>query len=262
MTYDDNKARSQDRFGRFAASYVTSDVHRGGADLDRLIEMAQAQPGWTALDIATGGGHTALRLAPLVSWVVAADLTLPMLTAAREYLTTQTASNVQYVAADAERLAFASEAYDLVTCRIAPHHFPDCFRFVQECARVLKPGGLLVIEDHLLPDDERAARYIDAFERLRDPSHHRAFSAYEWRGMLLDAGLEVEHMETMARRDMRLIPWAERQGCEPAIIERLQIMLAQAPSAVRAFMQPRCIGTVDAEFDHQYILLVGRKPSS
>jgi ubiquinone/menaquinone biosynthesis C-methylase UbiE len=259
MTHDDSKARSQDRFGRFAASYVTSDVHRGGSDLDRLIELTQAQPGWMALDIATGGGHTALRLAPLVAQVVAADLTMPMLVAAREYLLAQAATNVRYTATDAERLAFASESFDLVTCRIAPHHFPDCFRFVLECARVLRPGGLLVIEDHLLPEDDRAARYIDAFECLRDPSHHRAFSAYEWRGMLLDAGLSMEHMETVAKRGMRLIPWAERQGCEPQVIERLQIMLAQAPGAVRAFMQPRCIGTADAEFDHQYILLVGRK---
>lgn len=259
MMQDDNKARSQERFGRFAASYVASDVHRGGADLDRLIELTQAQPDWTALDIATGGGHTALRLAPMVSRVIAADLTLSMLNAAREYLTDQAATNVHYATTDAEKLAFVADSFDLVTCRIAPHHFPDCFRFVLECARVVKPGGLLVIEDHLLPDDDQAARYIDAFERLRDPSHNRAFSAYEWHGMLLDAGLEVEHMETISKRGMRVIPWAQRQDCSPEIIGRLQIMLAQAPAAVRAFMQPRCVGTPDAEFDHQYILLVGRK---
>lgn len=259
MNQDDAKALSQARFGRFAAGYVASSEHREGADLDRLIELAQPHPGWTALDMATGGGHTALRLSPLVAQVIAADLTPPMLAAAREYLAGQGVGNVRYIATDAENMAFAPESFDLVTCRIAPHHFPDCFRFVRECARVLKPGGRLVIEDHLLPDDDRAAAYINAFERLRDPSHHRAFSAYEWRGMFLDAGLRVEHAESLVKPGTQLVPWAARQDCPPPVVERLQIMLAQAPPAVRTFMQPRCIGTPEARFDHHYLLLLGRK---
>jgi SAM-dependent methyltransferase len=257
---DDVKSQAQARFGRFAQGYVESPSHAAGEDLDRLIELAAPQADWLALDVATGGGHTALKFAAYVGRVIAADLTPKMLDAARTFTQEQNVSNIVFAAADAEQLPFADGVFDLVTCRIAPHHFPDCFRFVQECARVLKPGGRLLVEDHLLPDDERAARYIDSFERLRDPSHHRAFAGYEWQGMFLDAGLSVEHVETLTKSGVKMLPWAERQGSTLAVIERLQVMLTQAPAAVAAWINPRYASTTDATFDHLFLIIMGQKP--
>jgi ubiquinone/menaquinone biosynthesis C-methylase UbiE len=256
---DDIKSQAQSRFGQFAESYVQSKSHASGGDLERLIALAQPQPNWRVMDIATGGGHTALKAAPHVEWVVAADLTPRMLQAARTFIQGQEVYNVDFSAADAENLPFAAGVFDLVTCRIAPHHFPDCYRFVVECARVLKPGGLLVVEDNLVPEDDRAARYVDAFERLRDPSHHRLYADYEWQGMFLDAGLSVEQVEHVENPGTKLLPWAERQGCSPEVIERLQILLAQTPAAVSEWMHPRAVGTSDAAFDHHYIIIAGRK---
>lgn len=260
MSDDEIKAQTQQRFSRFAQSYVESPRHASGEDLDRLVELAQPQPGWLTLDVATGGGHTALRFAPHVRRVIASDLTVTMLEAARRFVVgAESMRNVSFCGADAENLPFAPGVFDLVTCRIAPHHFPNVFRFVQECTRVLKPGGLLLVEDQLVPENDRAARYIDAFERLRDPSHHRVYALYEWQGMFLDAGLSVVHAEDLPKRGGRLIPWAERQGCTPAVIERLQIMLAQAPGPVAEWMEPQCVGTADAAFTHHYIVIMGRK---
>jgi ubiquinone/menaquinone biosynthesis C-methylase UbiE len=257
---DDVKAQAQARFGQFAQGYVESQSHAAGADLERLVELAGVQPDWRILDIATGGGHTALRMSSGAETVIAADLTPKMLHAARTFIQGQGMYKVSYAASDAEQLAFADATFDLVTCRIAPHHFPDCFRFVQECARVLKAGGRLLVEDHVLPDDERAARYIDAFERLRDPSHFRAFAAYEWQGMFLDAGLSIEHVETLTKPGVNLVDWAARQGSTPAVIERLQVMLVQAPQAVATAMNPQHAGTPYATFDHHYIIIMGQKP--
>jgi ubiquinone/menaquinone biosynthesis C-methylase UbiE len=48
-------------------------------------------------------------------------------------------------------------SFDLVTCRIAPHHFDDVAAFVHEAARVLKPGGMLLVQDHLMPEDATTA---------------------------------------------------------------------------------------------------------
>ena len=256
---DDVKRHAQARFAQFAQHYVTSASHAKGADLGRLLELAQPQPNQRMLDIATGGGHTTLKFAPHVGQVIALDLTPPMLATARDFVLGQGGSNITFAAGDAENLPFARDSFDLVTCRIAPHHFPDCFRFVQECARVLSPDGRLLVEDHLAPDDERAARYVNALERLRDPSHQRIYADYEWRGMFLDAGLAVEHTETLVKPDTKLVPWAERQGCSAAVIERLQVLLAQAPAAVADWMRPQCVGTADAAFDHHYIIIVGSK---
>lgn len=259
---EDVKSRAQERFGPRAQNYVRSASHASGDDLERLVALAQPAADWLALDVAAGGGHTALKFAPHVARVVASDLTPPMLEAARSFIRQKGADNVIFSAGDAEMLPFKAETFDLVTCRIAPHHFPDCFRFVQECARVLKPGGRLLVEDQLVPDDERAARYLDAFERLRDPSHHRVYAEYEWRGLLLDAGFIVEQVEQFIYPERKLLPWAQMQDCPPEVIERLQVMLAQAPQAVAEWMNPRCAGTPDATFQHHFIIIMGRKGMS
>ena len=256
----DPKQHSQERFGRFAQTYVQSSGHAKGYELDRLLELAAPQPGWLALDVATGGGHTALKLAPHVARVVASDLTPAMLEAARAHIAPQ-AENVRFSAADAEALPFAAATFDLVTCRIAPHHFPDLFQFVRECARVLKAGGGLIVQDLTVPDDERAARYVDSFERLRDPSHLRMAAPYEWEGLFLDAGLTVDTVE-LHRRPATMEDWARQQACSADIIERLHIMLAQAPDAVREWLALQHAGTPAAQFDHVYVLIAGTKPEA
>lgn len=255
----DAKAHSRERFSQFAANYVSSERHATGGDLDLMLEIAAPQPTWRALDIATGGGHTALKFAPHVGLMVATDYAPTMLETARQHLLSKGAEHVRFTPADAENLPFADGSFDLITCRIAPHHFPDCFRFVQECARTLRRGGLLIVQDQCLPEDERAARYIDSFERLRDPSHQRAFAEYEWRGMFLDAGLTVERVESL-RRTTVLQTWTDAQGVAEPTVFRLNVMLKQAPNAVADWLKPRAIGTADAQFDHVFIIISGRKP--
>lgn len=257
--YDDPKSSSQERFGARAQVYVQSAGHAKGHELDLLVEMAQPQPGWLALDIATGGGHTALKFAPRVRRMIATDLTHEMLLAARQHIDASSTTNVSYAQIDAEMLAFPAGTFDLITSRIAPHHFADPFRFVQESARTLKPGGLLLVQDLCVPEDDRAARYLDAFERLRDPSHARMYAEYEWRGMFLDAGLTVE-VVTFERRRADLVDWAAQQDCPPDVVERLHILLRQMPAAAAEWIHPRCAGTPEAAFDHVYIIIMGRNP--
>lgn len=258
----DAKSLSQRQFGAHAAGYVSSPTHAGGYSLEALIAQVAPGPGQRALDIATGGGHTALALARAGARVVAGDLTRPMLRAARGHITAQlagaaSAGAVRYAQLDAERLPFPAASFDIVTCRIAPHHFPDVAGFVRECARVVRPGGVVGVVDQLSPADPRAARYINAFERLRDPSHRWAYNETEWRGFFSGAGLVETHFEAFDTRH-ELTPWAERMGCPEAVITRLRALLVQAPESVAAWMQPRRSGS-DWAFVIRQFLLVGRK---
>lgn len=255
---EDSKTLSSQRYSRFAQRYVNSATHAAGAELDLLLEIAQPDPGWVMLDIATGGGHTALKFAPQVAKVIATDLTLLMLKAARTLINTHEIENVRFLLADAENLPFEPGCFDLVTCRIAAHHFPDARRFVQESARVLKLGGTLLVQDHLLPENDADARYIDAFEKLRDPSHNRAFNQEEWQTMFAQAGLQVTQVEWIPKRhDFK--SWAERQDCSPEVIRQLVTMLDDAPPGVKSWMRPQDTGTDKASFENAHILIAGRK---
>lgn len=246
------------QFGAHADAYVQSSDHARGESLERLVELTRPQPHWTVLDVATGGGHTALAVAPRVARVVASDLTPAMLEATARHAASRGAGNLSFVVADAEALPFPDASFDLVTCRVAPHHFPDVGRFVREAARVVRPGGLVAVVDNLVPDDRAVADYVNTFEKVHDPSHHRAYSLEEWIRFFEQAGLVVEQVETFRkRRDLER--WAERSGCTPETIAALKRLLDEAPPGVRAWLEPR-------EFDGRpgfYLtegLLIGRKP--
>jgi ubiquinone/menaquinone biosynthesis C-methylase UbiE len=258
MVGEDPQGLSQHRFGRFAAGYVTSKAHAKGAELDLLIDIARPQSDWVVLDVATGGGHTALKFAPLVARVVATDITPKMLDMAKEFLAQRGAKNVVFEPADALDLPFEAGTFDLVTCRIAPHHFSDCARFVREGARVLKGGGLLLVQDHVLPEDLETACYVESFEKLRDPSHNRAYAGTEWVEMFRAVGLAVERTEQVLKRH-EFLPWAARQGCSPETIEHLIAMVVRAPLSVTEWMHPRDWEGPDASFVGHHIMIAGRK---
>ena len=178
-------------------------VHAKGASLGRLVELVQPQRHWQALDIATGAGHTAAAFAPHVARVIASDLTEEMLLEAAKLAAAKGLANMETARADAEALPFEDARFDLVTCRIAAHHFPDVPTFVAEVWRVLKGGGTFALVDNISPDADLDAGLLrapscatrplvyNAFEKIRDPSHGRCLGMAEWSEVLADTGLEV-----------------------------------------------------------------------
>ena len=243
------KTLVQQQFGAHAAAYATSAVHAKGASLGRLVELVAPRRHWHALDVATGAGHTAAAFAPHVARVIASDITPEMLEEARKLAAARGLGNMEVVAADAEALPFADAGLDLVTSRIAPHHFPDVPRFVGEVARVLKPGGTFALVDNIAPDAlstpgfsaaelaDAAATY-NAFEKLRDPSHGRCLGLDEWTSVIAAAGLEVQHREILPKA-MEFAPWAARMGVDEAAVARLRQMLEEGAPALKAFLKPR-----------------------
>jgi SAM-dependent methyltransferase len=186
-----------------AEAYRTSPTHREGDDLDALVLWCDPAPGVAALDVATGGGHVARRLADAGCSVTTCDAAAGMR---------------PDVVCPAEALAFGDESFDVVACRIAAHHFTDVAAAVREMARVSR--GLVVIEDTLYADER-----VEEAERLRDPTHVRSYTEPEWRGHLTAAGLRVERVGHYPKRHP-LEPWLDRVGCTGATAARVRALLA------------------------------------
>jgi ubiquinone/menaquinone biosynthesis C-methylase UbiE len=230
------KTQVQDYFSRTAESYVASFSHRSGDDLQRLIELGEWNPKLTALDIATGGGHTALAIAPFVAQITVTDLTPRMLEKAREYLLAQGVTNAHFQVADAEQLPFSPESFDRVTCRIAPHHFPDLSQFVAEVARVLKTGGLFLLIDCMAPSDEELDIFDNTIEKWRDPSHGRSCTAEEWQALLKEADLSIEYMEFF-RKTHQYDDWTARSQMPLDEKARLSQYMLDSNSRIHAYFE-------------------------
>lgn len=246
-----NKDLVQQQFGANAAAYLTSAVHAKGASLARLVELVRPEKSWVALDVATGAGHTAAAFAPHVARVIASDLTPEMLAQAAKLAAEKGFTNMETAIADAEGLPFADQSFDLVTCRIAPHHFPDIARFLAESYRVLKPGGVFALVDNVSPDPETTPGFTkaelrdagigyNAFEKVRDPSHGRALATAEWLELMDETGLQLRHREH-APKAMDFASWVKTQQVPAETVPRLKAMLEEAAPALKAFLKPAVV---------------------
>jgi len=183
------KKEVQKTFSKHAEKYVTSDTHAKGNDLSLMVEWANPENDWIALDIATGGGHVAKTFSPHVNQIIASDLTKEMLENTASHLTDY--NNISYEIADAEGLPFSDQSLDLVTCRIAPHHFPEPKSFIREVSRVLKEHGKFIMIDNVAPEDADLAHFMNTFENMRDPSHVRCLPVSEWQKLCKKYHLHV-----------------------------------------------------------------------
>jgi ubiquinone/menaquinone biosynthesis C-methylase UbiE len=252
----------QAQFGAVAERYVTSAIHARGGDLARIIALAQPRGDQRLLDIATGGGHTALAFAPYVREVVATDLTPRMLEVAEAFIREQGAANVAFQIADAEALPFADADFDIVTTRIAPHHFPNPQQYVREVARVLCPGGIFVLDDNMAPDDQELDAFVNRFEQWRDPSHVRNHTIAEWSAWMREAGLQVEHVEPLQVKRYEFANWTEQMRMPEAERAALEAWLLAAPPRCAEFFQIVIKQGHVQSLTGRYGIIVARKGAS
>ncbi len=264
-----SKEEVKKQFGSHAAAYATSTVHAKGASLARLVELVQPQPTWQVLDVASAAGHTAFAFAPFVAQVTSTDLTPEMLPVASALAEEKSIDNVRFRTADAEDLPYEDGQFDLVTCRIAPHHFPRIDRFLAESYRVLKSGGLLAVVDNIVPggkgesdeseamDLAEAGDYVNQFEKLRDPSHGRCLSIQEWLNAFETAGFTLLTLETAEKR-MVFEPWVVRMGASEQTQAQVRAMLTNAPPTAAAFFHIEPDGD-DIAFFLTEAIMIGQK---
>ena len=111
---------------------------------DALVEYARPKSGMNVLDLASGTGEPAISLASRVGFeghVTALDLSSDLLAIAAERAQQRGLKNFSTQQADAHRLPFPGQSFDLVTSRFGVMFFQDCERALREVIRVLKPGA-------------------------------------------------------------------------------------------------------------------------
>jgi SAM-dependent methyltransferase len=223
----------QRQFTAATAAYLVSPVHQGGPDLDALLALAGEVAGLRVLDVGAGVGATGLALAARGARVVALDLTPAMLEAARAQAAARGLANYETRLGDAAALPFPDASFDLVACRVCAHHFGRARTAASEMARVLRPGGMLLLIDSISPEDPAQDTFLNAVELLRDPSHVRNYRVSEWLGWFSELGLEASHVRTFPTF-LDFENWTARMNTPEHERTQLRRLMDAAPAEVRA----------------------------
>ena len=129
-------------------SHVTSAAAFGQV-LDELIRQSGPKPTDACVDLGAGTGFVTTALAPLVSSVLAVDISTAMAASLAERAAHDGMANVSTEVCDLRDFQLGPASVDLVVSSYALHHLPDAEKqaLVTRAARWLRPGGRLVVAD-------------------------------------------------------------------------------------------------------------------
>jgi ubiquinone/menaquinone biosynthesis C-methylase UbiE/DNA-binding MarR family transcriptional regulator len=149
------RTKSQEFFSSSAGQWDRVREELFGAHLHLAAFAALAKPGWVVGDLGCGTGHVSAALAPFVSRVIAVDSSQAMLHAAKRRLAD--AATIEFRQGELEALPIDDGMLDVATLMLVLHHVPEPAKALAETARVLRPGGRVMIVD-MVPHDRENYR--------------------------------------------------------------------------------------------------------
>lgn len=222
-----------------------------------MTSLAREESYGTVVDIATGPGFTGFAMTPFARRVIACDPAVGMLQQARGMAAERACGAFHLVLSVAEAFPMASESADLITCRTAPHHFQSIPAFLAEAARVLRPGGALILADTSAPEEPALDAWMNDVELRRDPTHVRDLTHAEWREAIASAGLALDYSGT-TRVYMQVLDWVARSGLDGDAKDDVLRMWREAPLAAKERFQITLIPGPGENYRFAWPVFVGR----
>lgn len=159
MTVDKSSGRVRRMFGEIAARYdLLNHLLSLGVDRRwrrRAVRLVPPDSEGPILDVCTGTGDLALaywRASGRGALIVGADFTHPMLLCARRKLRRADADRrVRLIEADAQRLPFADNTFQIVSVAFGLRNLSDTDQGLREMVRVCRPGGRVAVLEFAMP---------------------------------------------------------------------------------------------------------------
>jgi ubiquinone/menaquinone biosynthesis C-methylase UbiE len=204
MTAERNsyEGRIRNEFTRQADSMTASARFTDERRLTDLREIAALDASMRVLDLGCGPGIVSESLARDAGLCVGLDLTPEMLNRASKRCTDAGHANTAFVLGNSKQLPFPDASFDVVVTRSAIHHFDEPAAVLAEVARIVRPGGRLVVSDAISSEDADESALHNALETLRDPSHVRMLPKTVLLHEIEVAGFEVKSQaQSIAQRE-------------------------------------------------------------
>jgi ArsR family transcriptional regulator len=183
----DRRSKSRQFFTSSAGQWDKLRGELFGRSFHLSALLGLLDPEWTVGDLGCGTGQIAEALAPWVHHVIAVDESPAMLQAAKRRV--RGLANVEIRRGDLEALPIPDTSLDAITCVLVLHHLPAPERALAEAARVLKPGGRLLLTD-MMPHDRETYRHQMGHVWL-------GFSEPEIKRYLIEAGFEATRLQPL-----------------------------------------------------------------
>jgi len=235
----DDPVRPHDRaltaaFTAQAAGFNRSSAANDAALLEAMLVQAAPRDGDVWLEAACGPGVISRRLAPHVRSVHGIDLTPAMVSLARQSAAAAGAANATFAVGDATATGLDDASFDGAITRFSLHHIPVPGRVLAELARVVRPGGAIIVADHLADEDQAAFAWTQEIERLRDPSHWSSLTRATLDALAADAGLRSDG-ETIVAIELDVDDWLRRGTDDPAAHRLVEQLLHGRPTGTARF---------------------------
>jgi SAM-dependent methyltransferase len=133
-------------------------------------------------------------------------------------------------------LPFEANTFDLIVTRYSAHHWASVPRAMAECARVIVPGGRMVVIDVIAPETPLFDTSLQVIEFLRDASHVRDYRASEWRTMYRAAGFGEPAITTW-KLSIDFKAWIARIGTPADRVAALESVFSELPTEAREYFQ-------------------------
>lgn len=224
----------REEFADQAEIFASEGALRTEAILGAIAELVPTDPTAHWLEVACGASMVGRTVAPRVGSLHGVDLTPAMVAKAREEAAREEITNAEFEVGDATALPFDDASFDGAFTRFSLHHIPAPQRVVEEMARVVRPGGFVVVSDHARDDDPAVAAWAEEIERLRDPTHWACLAPGRLAAIGAAAGLELEREELIAF-DLPFEGWRDRSSGGPGAAEVIDRLLDEAPQGAEAF---------------------------
>ncbi len=225
----------REEFTHQSSSFGKAAVMTSAETLGALVELVAEDADARWLESACGTGLVSRAMASKVGSVTGVDLTPAMLEQAKRGAADEGIENASFSVGDATALEFADGSFDGAVTRLSLHHIPVPGRAIAELARVVRPGGSVIVGDLVADEaDGDGALWREEIERLRDPSHWVCRTPEQLREMGSAAELSLEH-EQLIPLDIDFGDWLERGSGGRVAGPLVDELLAQRPEGAESF---------------------------
>ena len=236
--------------------YNRLDWVRDEKFMDTLIRIGDFRETDKVLDVGTGTGLVAKAISPFVDDIIALDKSTRMLD-----LAVDGHQNIDYVSGDVRDMIFVSNVFDKVIARHIFHHvITGTKRAMDECYRVLKPGGTMIFNEGTPPSARTRQDYIDIFKLKED---RIVFMPDDMIQLMKGSGFEIAEVRVVNLEHMSIRNWLENSKLPK---ETQDIIYGMHITAQPYFWEDYCMTEEitekgsDCFITMKMVILVGRKP--